>query len=75
MDYLKKLPSMPDKFATSVNIAQTLAAGSLQGASALRFKHIQPAVDETLAFNKFFSKSNVRKSRVRTNFVNDSGAF
>jgi hypothetical protein len=78
MDYLKKLPLNGRQIRNIVNIAQTLAAGNPQGASALRFKHIQQAVDETLAFNNFFSKSNksnVRKSRVRTNFVNDSGAI
>jgi hypothetical protein len=77
MDYLKKLPLNGRQIRNIVNIAQTLAAGSPEGASALRFKHIQQAVDETLAFNNFFSKNNkpnVRKSRVRTNFVNDSGA-
>jgi hypothetical protein len=72
MDYLKKLPLNDRQICSIVNIVQALAAGSLQGALALRFEHIQPVVDETLAFNKFL-KTN--KSRVRANFVNDSGAI
>ena len=76
MDYLKKLPLNGRQIRNIVNIAQTLAAGSPEGASALRFKHIQQAVDETLAFNNFFSKNNKPNvRRVRTNFVNDSGAI
>src|SRR3954454_19443855 len=78
MDYLKNLPFNGRQIRNIVNIAQSLAAGSPQGASPLRFEHIQQAVDETLAFNNFFSKSNqsnLRKSRVRINFVNDSGAI
>jgi hypothetical protein len=73
MDYLKKQLLNGRQTRNTVSIAQTLAAGSPQGASALRFKHIQQAVDETLAFNNFFSKTN--KSIVRANFVNDSGAI
>lgn len=78
MDYLKKLSLNGRQIRNTVNIAQILAADSPQGASALRFKHIEQAVDEMLAFNNFFSKpnkSNVRKSRIRANVVNDSGAI
>lgn len=77
MDYLKKLPVNGRQIRNIVNIAQTLAAGSPQGASALRYKHIKQAIDETLAFNNFFSNSNksrVSKSNFRSNFVNDTGA-
>ena len=72
MDYLKKLPLNGRQLRSIVNIAKALAAGSLQGTLALRFEHIQPVVDETLAFNKFL-KTN--KSRVHANFINDSGAI